>query len=336
MPRFVKVLVCVSTERGEQAVREKLARILAPGGVAELVTVIEPFSWYSRLLGSASDLADKLLADARARLESQAGALRQLGLNVDVRVLQGKRSLELTRAVVEGHHDLVLKEADDDRPGLLGLSDIRVIRSCPAPVWIFRPTEGPCRVLAAVNPREEGEGEHYDPFGLSDRVEPSSMQDPIRENALNRRILDLAAWATSLGEGTLHVAHAWRVPGEERLRQNPHVDAADVNQYVDTIRGESEARFKALVDDFDRGRTPVVRHLEKGWAAETIEALVERERISLLVMGSVARTGIAGYVIGNTAESLLGRIRCSVLAIKPEGFVSPVAGGRDPAQHAAD
>ena len=44
----------------------------------------------------------------------------------------------------------------------------------------------------------------------------------------------------------------------------------------------------------------------------------------LLVMGTIARTGIAGFIVGNTAERLLPRIPCSVLAIKPEGFVSPV------------
>ena len=49
------------------------------------------------------------------------------------------------------------------------------------------------------------------------------------------------------------------------------------------------------------------------------------EAIDLLVLGTVARTGIAGYVIGNTAEAVLSQVTCSVLAVKPEGFVSPVA-----------
>jgi hypothetical protein len=42
-------------------------------------------------------------------------------------------------------------------------------------------------------------------------------------------------------------------------------------------------------------------------------------------MGTVARTGIAGLVMGNTAERVLQRLRGSVLAVKPAGFRTPVA-----------
>ena len=44
----------------------------------------------------------------------------------------------------------------------------------------------------------------------------------------------------------------------------------------------------------------------------------------LVVMGTVGRTGIAGLFIGNTAEMVLEQVQCSVLAVKPPGFVSPV------------
>ena len=44
-------------------------------------------------------------------------------------------------------------------------------------------------------------------------------------------------------------------------------------------------------------------------------------------MGTVARTGIPGLLIGNTAESVLSQVGCSVIAVKPDGFVSPVAVG---------
>jgi len=38
----------------------------------------------------------------------------------------------------------------------------------------------------------------------------------------------------------------------------------------------------------------------------------------------VARTGIPGLVIGNTAERILNGLVCSVLTVKPDGFVTPV------------
>ena len=42
-------------------------------------------------------------------------------------------------------------------------------------------------------------------------------------------------------------------------------------------------------------------------------------------MGTLCRTGIAGFFIGNTAETVLADVHCSVLTVKPQGFVTPVA-----------
>lgn len=47
-------------------------------------------------------------------------------------------------------------------------------------------------------------------------------------------------------------------------------------------------------------------------------------KVDRVVMGTVVRTGIARSIIGNTAEKILEQVSCSVLALKPAGFVSPV------------
>ena len=65
-------------------------------------------------------------------------------------------------------------------------------------------------------------------------------------------------------------------------------------------------------------------HLSRGAATRTIPALASKLKADLVVMGTVARTGIPGLIIGNTAEAILEQLHCSVLAIKPPGFSSPV------------
>ncbi|MBL7187920.1 MAG: universal stress protein [Phycisphaerae bacterium] len=55
-----------------------------------------------------------------------------------------------------------------------------------------------------------------------------------------------------------------------------------------------------------------------------IPELAARQHIELIVMGTVCRTGLPGLFIGSTAENVLSQVDCSVLALKPEGFVSPV------------
>ena len=65
-------------------------------------------------------------------------------------------------------------------------------------------------------------------------------------------------------------------------------------------------------------------HLPKGDPSEVVPRLARTLRVDLIVMGTVARTGIPGLIIGNTAESILSDIDCSLLAVKPEGFVTPI------------
>jgi universal stress protein E len=64
--------------------------------------------------------------------------------------------------------------------------------------------------------------------------------------------------------------------------------------------------------------------LVKGLARRAIPDLAEDLGVELIVMGTVAHTGIAGILIGNTAETILNRIDCSVMAIKPGDFATPV------------
>jgi nucleotide-binding universal stress UspA family protein len=66
-------------------------------------------------------------------------------------------------------------------------------------------------------------------------------------------------------------------------------------------------------------------HLIKGQPRKEIPALAKRLGVDLVVMGTVARTGVPGLFIGNTAEAMLEQIDCSVLAVKPEGFKTPVS-----------
>lgn len=53
-------------------------------------------------------------------------------------------------------------------------------------------------------------------------------------------------------------------------------------------------------------------------------AFARRSRVDLIVMGTVARTGIAGIPMGNTAEAVLDRVDCSYLTVKPERFECPI------------
>ena len=61
-----------------------------------------------------------------------------------------------------------------------------------------------------------------------------------------------------------------------------------------------------------------------GMPDESIQQIADSRNADLIVMGTLGRTGIPGFFIGNTAERVLSNATCGVLAVKPVGFQSPV------------
>lgn len=121
--------------------------------------------------------------------------------------------------------------------------------------------------------------------------------------------------------------NVWSLPEESTLRHSGFARAseAEVDLLVAREEARSAARFRTLTDAYAAHADPMRRLHLKGRASEILPEHAENEAIGTLVMGTVARTGIAGLFIGNTAETVLAQVKCSILTVKPEGFVSPVS-----------
>jgi len=84
-------------------------------------------------------------------------------------------------------------------------------------------------------------------------------------------------------------------------------------------------KLSRLMAGVDLKGLAVYKHLPRSESpARAIVKLARSKKIDLLVMGTVCRTGVAGFFIGNTAEKVLSEVNCSVLTVKPQGFVTPV------------
>ena len=91
-------------------------------------------------------------------------------------------------------------------------------------------------------------------------------------------------------------------------------------------RDEAEKHIQSQIAVADL-RVPARVHFAIESPDLAIMNCVEQHAIDLIVMGTVGRTGISGFITGNTAERLLPRIPCSLLAVKPPGFESPISPG---------
>ena len=179
------------------------------------------------------------------------------------------------------------------------------MRKCPCPVWIIKSVKGKkvSRVLAAVDPIP----------GAGANVE------------LNKLILDLATSLVEREECKLHVVHAWSIPGEKAIRSGRiPMHRSDRERYEREIRKTHKKWLSELMGEYglDSGRAKI--HLLKGDPAEVIPAVAAKNNADLVIMGTVARTGVPGFLIGNTAEKTIGKLNCSVLTVKPQSFQTPI------------
>ena len=65
-------------------------------------------------------------------------------------------------------------------------------------------------------------------------------------------------------------------------------------------------------------------YMLKGESRHCIPKLAAKMEVGVIVMGAVSRMGVAGLLIGDTAESILRQVDCSVVTVKPDEFITPV------------
>jgi universal stress protein E len=138
---------------------------------------------------------------------------------------------------------------------------------------------------------------------------------------LNRRIVEVALLFKRLQEGTLFLVHAWQPVAERRVAS--HASDQEYYAYLDNTRWRAKQDLSTLSESLGDGLAGTQIDLRRGAAEDVIPEFVVAEGIDLVVMGTMGRTGLARHLFRNTAERLLDRLPCSVLAVKlTEGLAS--------------
>ena len=316
MTEFNNIL-CVITGPDDLAAIRRASR-LAKQHAAQLTFAMGlPTLPPRRLLTSDSsilELESAVRDECAAALEKLAAS--QHGLtSVATLILRSQGFLPVIQAVLKGSYDLLVKQGENPTslPRLSGSIDMHLLRKCPSAVLLVRPEEPESyrQVLAAVD------------------VDPDL--DSRSNDGLNQQIMTLASHFADSDTADFHVVHSWDVPSVGLVRRyadDPDGEEARLERSEHLLRSQRLARlcddFRAEQDNEGRGSRPITQHLPRGLPASRVPAVANRIKADLVVMGTIARTGIPGLIIGNTAESILDRLNCSVLALKPKGFKSPV------------
>lgn len=245
---------------------------------------------------------DEISSQQRADLSAFLKQERWQNLEVAAHTTAERGFIPIIKKVLQDKHDLVIKEATVEE-GIDQLS-MRLVRKCPCPVWIIKKkTVDFKRILGAVD------------IG-SDSQEAAG---------LNKKIIELSHSLAQREQGEAFYFHSWRLHHEAMLR-GPRFNVApeEIITMKRTIYDERLTQLQQLLNKHDISALEDHVLVREGRNKELLNKLTQELSIDVVVMGSVGRSGIPGLLIGNEAEKILSTINCTVLTVKPDGFISPV------------
>lgn len=251
------------------------------------------------------DIEKELIEHRRERLSALVKDVSDVPVTTEL--LRGRPATAVIQEVLRANHHLLVRShgrdlAESPRP--FGAIDMELLRQCPCPVWLVgsrsRATTDQWRILAAVR---------------ATTTEPEEQQ-------LNGQILEWALLLKSLGDAELTVLQAWTPYGASLLRSRMSPD--EFSEFIETSRRTEDEALSNFLAPYKERLTGAAVELVHGEPEDAITRFVESHGVDVVVMGTVARTGIAGLVMGNSAERVLQRLRGSVFAVKPPGFRSPL------------
>ncbi|HXV37700.1 MAG TPA: universal stress protein [Myxococcota bacterium] len=249
---------------------------------------------------SEGDFSDRMpyeASAARVALEAARASLRDAGIEVEIEYSEQRAWLAIVERVIRSGVDLVLvgKRSDREHDGrLLGSVAQKLVRKCPCAVWVVKPG-APARIA---------------------RLLAATDLSPVGD-----RVVSLAASLAEQWSAELHVVHALQLPLSVQI-EGPDAE----RQYTAESRTAAVAEIESRLSPALKKSAEL--HVGLTSPSRAILECADRLKPELVVMGTIARGGVAGLMLGNTAERMLGRLDCSLLTVKPDDFACPIELGR--------
>jgi nucleotide-binding universal stress UspA family protein len=321
-----KNILYITNQESEQTDTFKRVQALVENNQAQLTIVstadkIPPNSKFFKIRVSSKEVQSEIIEKSRLFLEELiANSALKNKSTVSSKVLVGIPYLEVIKEVLRKDVDLVIKDLVDvdSKVKDLDASDMHLLRKCPCAVWLNRSSgfSSPIKVIATLD------------------VDDSYPDEELAtRHDLNMDVFSIAASYSVTEMAELYAVHAWNAIGESMMSGGfVNKSKEEVSSYVNEVKLHAEQKLNDFMSESaeELGKEMMdflspKAQLLKGDANTEIPKFADDVNAELVVMGTVCRTGIAGVLIGNTAEAILNRLNCSVLAIKPKGFKSPVS-----------
>ncbi|SKA58857.1 universal stress protein UspE [Enterovibrio nigricans] len=310
MNRYTNLLVAIDPDHEEQHALSRALDIATKSSAPVKLTLflaIYDFSYEMTSMLSAEERQAMRAGVLRQREEWVSSLLEQHDTSdvaIENHVVWHNRPYEsMIAQVFDGDHDLLVKATHKhDKLGsvIFTPTDWHLVRKCPCPVLLVKehgwPVNG--KILTAVNVASENEA-HI---------------------PLNDKLIDEANAMSKLLSAEVNLVNAYPATPVNVTIELPEFDPAS---YTDAVRGHHLLQMKALRQkhSIDEAQT----YCQEGLPEDVIPAVAKELDAELVILGTTGRIGLSAIFIGNTAEHTIDQLDCDVLAIKPDGYVSPLA-----------
>ena len=306
MNTIKKILAVIDPSKEEQiALNRSFELARKSGGQITAFLSIYDFSYEMTTMLSREErdaMRDAVINDRKEWIASLIDK-QDANINVDTLVVWHNRPFEsIVETVLDQDYDIVIKgthQHDTLKSVIFTPTDWHLIRKCPVPLLLVKDHEWPAggQILAAVNASSEEE----------------------THQTLNHTILHDAGFLAELIEGNLNLVNAYPGTPVNIAIEIPEFDAG---QYTQSVK---EHHVKATHKLAEKYQIPTSQcHIKEGLPEDVLPQVANQLDAELVVMGTVGRTGISAALIGNTAEHVIDSLNCDVLALKPDGYKSPL------------
>lgn len=238
-----------------------------------------------------------VITDREIWIQELLQQARNKGIACSVKVVWHNRPFEaIVQTVTEHGYDLVIKGTHDHdvlKSMIFTPTDWHILRKCPCPVLLVKehawPEQG--NILAAVNAGSE----------------------KAHHKALNQLIIRQAKAMAAMLKAKVHLVNAY--PGTP-IHVAIEIPEFNPVEYNDSMRHHHVEAANALAGQFDITSDAV--HVLEGMPEDVIPRIAAELDAEMVLIGTIGRTGLSAAIIGNTAEHVIDRLDCDVLALKTE------------------
>ncbi len=132
-----------------------------------------------------------------------------------------------------------------------------------------------------------------------------------QKRKLNNKLLEIAFRLAIQIDAQIHCIYVIKIPTIVS-----DLELIDVGKHVQHIKNEVMPEILSLVDDYDIEDKNI--HIHAGEPSKFIPRTANALKAECVVIGSMGKTGIAGKLIGNTAEQVIKNLHSDVLVASPD------------------